>query len=137
MSTERENPYQNYPWVEYAHWARKYVVVPQRLSMYLTGPNSPNPIKVVEHAGKDMPDILIYTDGIYTPMSWSQLRGYVKGFMPPELRIKRNVDDVVFELQTERSCSVDIFDSDEDIVNFNNGLFHLSTGELTPTPRRF
>ena len=132
MSTERENPYANYPWVEYAYWARKYVVVPQILSMYLTGPNSPRPIKVVEHAGKDRPDIFIYTDGIYTPMSWSQLRGYVKGFMPPELRIKRNVDDVVFELETERSCSIDIFNSDEDIVNFNNGLFHLSTGELTP-----
>ena len=132
MSTARENPYKNYPWVEYDWRSQKHIVTSQQLSMYLTGPNSPTPIKAVEHAGKDRPDIFIYTDGIYTPMSWSQLRNFVKGFMPPELRTKRNIDDVVFEIETERSCSIDVFDSDENIVNVENGLLHLDTGELTP-----
>lgn len=131
-SAEEKNTNKNCPWVEYDQWTRKYVVVPQRLSMYLIGPNTPAPIKVVEHAGKPRPDIFIYNDGIYTPMSWSSLRNYVKTFMPPELRTKRNVDDVVFELETERSCSILDFDNDENIVNFKNGLLHLNTGELTP-----
>lgn len=73
---EDESYKKDCPWVEYDWRTRKNVVVPQMLSMYLTGPNSPRPIKVVEHAGKYRPDIFIYTDGIYTPMSWSQLRGY-------------------------------------------------------------
>lgn len=131
-SAEEKGSNKNCPWVEYDRRWGKEVIIPQKLSMYLTGPNSPTPVKVVEHAGKDMPDIFIYNNGIYTPMSWSQLRNFVKGFMPAELRTKRNVDDVVFELETERSCSIDIFDSDENIVNFENGLFHLNTGELTP-----
>lgn len=132
MSTAREDPYKNYPWVEYDWRSQKHIVTSQQLSMYLTGPNSPTPIKAVEHAGKDRPDIFIYTDGIYTPMSWSQFRNFVKGFMPSELRTKRNIDDVVFEIETERSCSIDVFDSDENIVNVENGLLHLDTGELTP-----
>lgn len=35
--------------------------------------------------------------------------------MPPELRTKRNVDDVIFELETERSCNILNFDSNQNI----------------------
>lgn len=66
---ETETPYKNYPWVQYDGWVKKYLIVPQRLSMYLISPKNPAPIKVVEHAGKDRPDIFIYENDIYTPMS--------------------------------------------------------------------
>ena len=116
------NPFSNFPWVEYNHRLGRYMVSPQRLSMYLTGSDSPVILKAVEDLGRTRPIIFRYANGYYYPVSWNKLNGLIKRFMPPELRTSRNVKDVIYEIETERSVSRDAFDSDEDIVNFANGI---------------
>lgn len=130
------NPFSNFPWVEYNHRLGRYMVSPQRLSMYLTGSDSPVILKAVEDLGRTRPIIFRYANGCYYPVSWNKLNGLIKSFMPPELRTSRNVKDVIYEIETERSVSRDVFDSDEDIVNFANGIYHISSGKLTKhTPK--
>lgn len=129
-------PFSNFPWVEYNHRLGRYMVSPQRLSMYLTGSDSPVILKAVEDLGRTRPIIFRYANGYYYPVSWNKLNGLIKSFMPPELRTSRNVKDVIYEIETERSVSRDVFDSDEDIVNFANGIYHISSGKLTKhTPK--
>lgn len=126
------NPFSDYPWVEYDHKQGKFVVSPQKLSMFLTGPKCPHSLKAVEQVGQAKPIIYIYYEGYYKQTSWNELNWFIKQLMPPELRTSRNVEDVIYELKTEQSVSMDEFDSDENIVNFNNGIYHFDTNELTP-----
>lgn len=127
-----DNTFSDYPWVEYDRRQDKYVVSPQKLSMFLTGPTCSIPLKAVEQVGKAKPTIYCYSEGYYKQTTWNELHGSIKGLMPKELRTSRNVDDVIYELKTEPSMSMEEFNSDEDIVNLDNGIYHISTGELTP-----
>lgn len=117
-------------WVCRDPWGR-LKISPQLLAMYLLSDENENRIIPVRKAGGTT-SIFVYQNGLYREMQKNELRGFVKGYMPREYRTAKNMDDVYNELITEPcSATLDDLDSDEDIINFENGLLHLSTNELT------
>lgn len=121
--------YEKRPWIQATD--KRWLTSPQDLVKYILGQENPNPVVAVSRRGKSDPDIMVYRDGFYQPLQTVALNGYIKGFIPVDLQEKRTIDEVRFLLSCETPVDESLFDADEDIVNFNNGIFHLSTGQLT------
>lgn len=120
---------ESYPWIRATD--NRWVVSQQELVKYILSPENPNPVVAVSRRGKSDPEIMVYQDGFYQPLQTAALNGYIKGFIPVDFQEKRTIDEVRFLLSCETPVDESLFDADEDIVNFNNGIFHLSTGQLT------
>ena len=123
-------PWDDVSWVYRDPWGR-LKISPQLLVKYLLSKENENRIIPVRKAGGTT-SIFVYQNGCYKEMYKDELKGFVKSYMPLEYRTSKDIDAVYNELITE-PCSVtlDDLDSNEDIINFENGLLHLSTHELT------
>ena len=86
---------------------------------------------------RGLKELYLYDSGVYVLQSEDDFKGFIKGFIPREIYRSKDVDEVYKDLKTEpsggaHSVSIDDLDADEDIINFRNGIYHLSTQTLTP-----
>lgn len=75
----------------------------------------------------------IYRDGVYKLISDKKLESFIKAFIPENI-LKSNDYKEVLELlstDTENYISFDKLNTDENIINFRNGIYHFDTDELT------
>lgn len=94
--------------------------------------------KLVRNPFSDNTDIYFYSNrkGIYKRLSDDVLQSIIK--LPIEkydkTLVKSNdLREVMILLKTDRqSCTYEDFNSNEDIIVFNNGVLNIKTGELTP-----
>ena len=124
-----EKPEEIPPWLIYDKQRDRFKVDPQQLAIYLTGAENDTPIKIAKQAENRNPIIFIYQDGRYKRIGPLELKGFIKSHMPPESRTSKDVDAVYFEIITEPSnLMLEDMNSDEDLINFENDILHLSTG---------
>jgi len=76
----------------------------------------------------------MYINGCYKPMSSTEMKGYIKSMIPLALHSSKTIDEVYKLLINDYGnfTSIDRFNTDENIINFKNGLLHLDTMELKP-----
>lgn len=83
-----------------------------------------------------------YSDGCYRLVTDEELKGYIKSYITGfniTLLKMRDVEEIFRDLTTDRNfISENELNSDENIINFQNGLLYLDTMELkTHTPDIF
>lgn len=112
----------NLPWVTRAYSGGIHIISP-RLAMYLT-----QTYHIINNYGK----LAIYENGYYKAQSDTEMKSFIKAFMPTAYRKKRDWEDVLEELKTELPVSENQLDVDENIINVRNGIILLDSGELVP-----
>lgn len=109
---------------------RKYSVIPMELSNWFR-----NNMKYIFVRTQDSSSSLIYifSDGYYKMVSNEQFKGFIKNFIPYQLRTTRAVNEIFFDLTTDVNCvNSELLNSNENIINFQDGLLNIYTGELMP-----
>ena len=109
---------------------RKYSIVPMELSNWFR-----NNMKYIFVRTQDSSSSLIYvfSDGYYKMVSNEQFKGFIKNFIPYQLRSTRAVNEIFFDLTTDVNCvNSELLNSNENIINFQDGLLNIHTGELIP-----
>lgn len=85
--------------------------------------------------------IFWYEGGVYKQINDDTLQGYIKRYITDidiSLLRMRDVWEVAKDLRTDlKFVREDIFNSDENIINFRNGVFSLSDGRLYPHSPEF
>ena len=86
---------------------------------------------------RGLKELYLYRDGVYVLQSDDDFKGFIKGHIPRECYRSKDVDEVFKDLHTDssggkHSANIGDLNADEDIINFHNGIYHLSTGKLTP-----
>ncbi len=81
-------------------------------------------------------DILVYKNGVYRLVSPEEFKGEIKRFVPREAyhpRVVNNVyEDIITTADDPHIMDIEKLNTDENIINFQNGLLHLDTMELHP-----
>lgn len=109
---------------------RKYSIVPMELSYWFK-----NNMKYIFVRTQDSSSSLIYvfSDGYYKMVSNEQFKGFIKNFIPYQLRTSRTINEIFFDLTTDVNCvNSELLNSNENIINFQDGLLNIHTGELIP-----
>ena len=91
---------------------------------------------LVQDSLRDTRTKYVYEDGVYRLCSDECFKGYIKRFIEdynPALVRMSDVNEAFSNLSTGlEAIPYDQLNADEDIINFRNGLLHLSTMKLTP-----
>lgn len=96
----------------------------QKLYLYL---KETLPIKIT-----DTGSIYLYDKNQYRKLSVREFKHIIKSYMPPEIRNEKDWKAVFKEFATDKPDMLETdFNSDENIVGFENGVLHLDTMELT------
>ena len=78
----------------------------------------------------------VYEHGMYVQCSEDRFKGHIKKFITdynPSLLRMRDVDEVVRQINSDLEVvNASALNRDENIINFQNGMLHLDTMELTP-----
>lgn len=107
---------------------RKYSIIPMELANWFR-----NNMKYIFVRTQDSSSsiIYVYSDGYYQMVSNEQFKGFIKNFIPYQLRTTRAINEIFFDLTTDVNCiNADLLNSNEDIINFKDGLLNIHTGEL-------
>lgn len=109
------------PWVTISKTG--WQIVPQQLAIYL---KEVLPLKITDK-GK----YYLFDGKIYNHLTERALKSIIKDCLPPEIRSERDWLAVFKEFETDNpDVSEAEFDSDENIIVFENGVLHLDTMEL-------
>lgn len=109
--------------------ARKYKVLPMELAKYIK--ENLNYI-FVRGAASEQALTYVYADGYYKFVSDDEFKGFIKEFIPYQLRKSKDINEVFFDLKTEmKFVDYELLNSNEDIINFQDGIYNIKTGELT------
>ena len=81
---------------------------------------------------RDTEDLLIYDGGIYKPHGETFVKERIDHVMDGTLSTSRGKSETIGHITSRTYVDRDDFDADEDVINLNNGLYHISTGEMTP-----
>lgn len=114
--------------------SRKYKVLPMELSNFIKGNLD---YIFVRSAASEQPFIYVYTNGYYKFVSDDEMKGFIKNFIPYQLRNSKDINEVLYDLKTEmKFVDYEELNTDEDLINFEDGLFNIKTNELLPhTPK--
>ncbi len=76
----------------------------------------------------------IYRGGVYRHVSDDEFRGVIRGYLPVPLRSVRTIGEVfgLFSMDSDLFVSPSDLDSDENIINFRNGILCLGVMKLFP-----
>lgn len=75
----------------------------------------------------------VYLNGYYKLVSDEELKGIIVSFIPSSLLKMKDVIEVFKILETDlKFVPIDKLNTDQNIINFENGILDLSTGELKP-----
>lgn len=81
---------------------------------------------------RDNNDLYIYSEGVYKRHGATFVKERIDHIMDSTLSTVRGKSEVIEHIRSRTYVDRDIFDSDEDIINLNNGLYRVSTKEFTP-----
>jgi|GEM_PF-215077 len=74
-----------------------------------------------------------YLNGYYKLVSDDEIKGLIKSCIPLELQKVKDIKEVLDLLYTDLNfVSIERLNADENIINFENGILELDTGELKP-----
>lgn len=74
-----------------------------------------------------------YLEGYYKLVSDEEVKGIIKAFIPLNLQRVKDIIEVFKLLETDlKFITIDKLNANQDIINFQNGILELSTGELKP-----
>ena len=110
--------------------AKKYKVLPMELADFIK-----KNLKYifVKTAASEQPLIYVYTNGYYKFISDDEMRGFIKSFIPYQLRYSKDINEILYELKTEMNfVEYEDLNNNEDIINFQDGLYNIKTNELLP-----
>lgn len=106
-------------------------IIPQELFIYIIEHYHILSVKLGNSKGIVL---YLYNDkGYYEQWTESQAKAFIKSFLPKKIRKPSDWEMVYKELITEATNTEETdLNSNEDIINFRNGIFELSTGKLLP-----
>jgi P4 family phage/plasmid primase-like protien len=74
-----------------------------------------------------------YKEGVYSQITDQELEGHIKSFIPFDLYKSSDIKEVLNDLKTDlKFIHNSDLNSDENIINFKNGLLNLDTMEIEP-----
>lgn len=74
-----------------------------------------------------------YLNGYYKQLSDEEIKGIIKSFIPLELQKTRDINEVFGLLYTDQKfIAIEKLNTNENIINFENGILDLKTGEMLP-----
>lgn len=74
-----------------------------------------------------------YLEGYYKLVSDEEFKGIIKAFIPLKLHNNSYIVEVFRLLETDlKFVPIDKLNTDENIINFQNGILYLNTGQLKP-----
>lgn len=74
-----------------------------------------------------------YLEGYYKLVSDEEVKGIIKAFIPLSLQRVKDIVEVFKLLETDlKFVPIDKLNTDQNIINFENGILDLNTGELKP-----
>lgn len=119
--------------IYFSRAAERLVVNPTKLAIHV---KEHLPFILVQDSLRDTRTKYVYEDGVYHLCSDERFKGYIKSFIEDfDATLVRmgDVDEAFRNLSVGLTAiPYDQLNADEDIINFKNGLLHLSTMELTP-----
>lgn len=75
----------------------------------------------------------VYTNGYYRLINDDEFKGFIKSFIPYQLRKSRDINEVLFELKTEMNfVNYNDLNNNEDIINFQDGIYNILNDEFYP-----
>lgn len=73
----------------------------------------------------------VYADGYYKLVSDDEFKGFIKSFIPYQLRKSKDINEILFDLKTEMNfVNYNELNSNEDIINFKDGILNVVTNEF-------
>lgn len=79
----------------------------------------------------DKGNLFLYDDKIYKKLNVRDFKAMIKSYMPVEIRSEPDWEAVWKEFCTDKSDLTETdFDSDENIIGFENGVLELDSGEM-------
>lgn len=109
---------------------REYTVLPMELADFI---RKNLHYFFVRATALEPPLIYVYMNGVYKLVSDNEFKGFIKSFIPYQLRKTREINEVFVELTTDlKFVDYESLDKDEDIINFEDGILNLDTMELKP-----
>lgn len=107
----------------------KLTIIPQELFIYIIEHYHILSVKLGNSKGIVL---YLYNDkGYYELWTESQTKAFIKSFLPRKIRTPRDWEIVYKELITEATNTEETdLNSNEDIINFRNGVLQLSTNKL-------
>lgn len=116
------------PWIKKED--NKVRIYPQELYIYIMENNHILFVKLGNSKGI-VP--YFYENGYYHLWTESECKAYIKSFLPKKIRRPSDWELVYRELLTEYSnIEENELNANESIINFQNGVFNIDTGELLP-----
>lgn len=110
--------------------SRKYKVLPMELADFI---KKNLKYVFVKSAASEQPLIYVYTNGYYKFISDDEMKGFIKSFIPYQLRYSKDINEVLYELKTEMNfVEYEDLNNNEDVINFQDGLYNIKTNELLP-----
>lgn len=74
-----------------------------------------------------------YIDNYYKLVADTELKGIIKAFIPSQMQKMKDINEVFCLLDANvKFKQLDKINNDPFIINFNNGLLNIKTGELKP-----
>lgn len=123
-----DKDYSSVPWVE-KNDKGKITCIPQILCEFL---------RKHCHLLNTIMFLYIYIGGCYRKFSKLEWLSCLKSFFPPQYRTKKNWEDAYAELHTDTPIPEEMLNNNEDLVNFQNCLYNVRTGEMLPhTPEYY
>jgi P4 family phage/plasmid primase-like protien len=133
---QKPKKYNDKPWLYYDEGNKRTIVLKPILAEHI---RKNSYYKFVRNVATDGVLMYWYKNGVYQLINDAELKSYIKGFIPVPLQKMRDINEVHGFLTTDNQfVSHDTMNSDENIINFKNGLLHLDTMKLTShTPEIF
>lgn len=72
----------------------------------------------------------LYYDGVYHLINDVELKAFIKEFLPEEIRTKKHWEAVFEEFKTDNPVEDECLNSDENIINFKNGIYDIKENVL-------
>lgn len=118
-------------WITPYEEGKPQKIIPAELAFYIK--NNLDYYFVKNNLG-DKPFIYVYIKdkGVYQYVSENEFKAFIKELIPYQLIKMRDVDEVYRNLETDISKIIeeDKFNSDENIINFQDGILFLDTMQL-------
>lgn len=108
----------------------KYDILPMELANFIKANLK---YIFVKNAASEQPLTYVYSDGYYKEVSEDEMKGFIKSFIPYQLRHSKDINEVLFDIKTElKFVEHEDLNSCEDLINFEDGLLNIKTWELLP-----
>ena len=124
----------NVPWVVYD--GKKIKVNAMILSDFLKyklydGKKIFNYIIVKSSDKSNKYHIFVYQGGVYKEVAADEFKGMIRRFIPQILRNKKDIEEVYADLiSSDKFVDEDMLNSDENIINFKDGILNIKTKEF-------